>query len=185
MTTAQELAGERDELNTLAAKLIEQANDCCARRDRLNQEVSELKAERDRLNAIAARGGNKLANATSWARGEEQSLPELKRELKKLEECHMTSVLSLNQERGLISQMRGVKKKIEKILEQGKLSEARTELGDAREQATKLHKTIEEKAENARLAHEEMVQLYDKAHEVQERADTAHKAFVEKMQEES
>lgn len=174
---------KRDALNGEARPLIEEASSHREKRDVLNLEVRRAKEERDRCN----RHVNDLMNLVNevkrrkMPRGEAY-LFKLKKELKALEFKQMTSVLTVDKERGLIAEMTRLQaeiNKIEETLEQDEeVKKIREELVQAKEIAEAAHKKVGELAEKAQMEHDAMTALYEQGDGKRKEADGAQEDFI-------
>lgn len=174
---------KRDALNAEARPMIEEASTHREKRDALNMEVRKAKEERDRCN----RRVNELLNLVNdvkrrkMPRGEAY-LFKLKKDLKALEFKQMTSVLTVDKERGLIGEMTRLQaeiNKIEEALEQDEeVKKIRAELVQAKEIAESAHKRVGELAEQAQVEHDAMTALYEQGDAKRKEADGAQEEFI-------
>jgi len=179
----REWAEKRDSLNAQVRQLVEEASLHRERRDALNVEVRSVKEERDRWNRkvseLTERMGE-LRRAKLPKGG--QTLNRLKRELRNLEFKQMTTVLTVDKERGLVEELARLQNEIkglERALEESEeFRLAMRELKEAREKAESLHKQVGELAEKAQAEHDAMVSLYDKGDALRREADLAQEEFI-------
>ncbi len=174
---------KRDAFNAQARPLIEEATAHREKRDSMNLEVRKAKEERDRLNHRV----NDLTNLIGeikrrkMPRGEAY-LFNLKKELKAIEFRQMTSVLTVDKERDLISEMAKLQveiNKIEQTLEEDpEVKRAREELVAAKETAEAAHKKVGELAEQAQAEHDAMTALYEQGDAIRKEADSAQEDFI-------
>jgi len=174
---------QRDGLNAQVRGLVEDAVKHRESRDKLNAEVREAKVERDRLNRRVNELGDAL-NELRRVRQPRASVPvgKLRRDLKELEFRQMTSVLTVEKERGLIEEMgmlRAQLDKIEKSLEQDtEVKKHREELHAAKEEAETAHRKVGELAERAQAEHDAMTKLYEQSDALRRDADKAQEEFI-------
>ena len=174
---------KRDSLNSEARPLIEEATHHRGKRDTLNLEVRKAKEERDRWN----RRVNDLTNLIGevkkrkMPRGE-ANLFKLKKDLKALEFKQMTSVLTVNKERTLITEMTKLQAEINRIEEalenDEEVKKIREEMASTKDMAEAAHKKVGELAEQAQAEHDTMTELYEKGDAVRKEADTAQEEFI-------
>jgi len=178
----------RDTLNNQARPLIEQATQHREKRDSLNLDVRKAKEERDWWN----RKVNDLTDFVAevkrrkMPRGE-ANLFKLKKDLKALEFKQMTSVLTVDKEKNLITEMARLQaeiNRIEQALENDEdVKKLKGELTQAKETAEAAHKKVGELAEQAQAEHDTMTALYEEGDAVRKQADTAQEEFIKtKMQ---
>lgn len=179
----REWAERRDSLNAQVRQLVEEALLHRERRDALNVEVRNVKEERDKWN----RKVSELTERVSELRRAKlpkggQTLNRLKRELKSLEFKQMTTVLTVDKERGIIEELARIQNEIkvlERALEENEeFRAAMKELKEAREKAESLHKRVGELAEKAQAEHDAMVSLYDESDALRREADLAQEEFI-------
>jgi len=174
---------KRDALNGQVRELVEQAVRHREDRDQLNNEVRKAKEDRDRLN----RRVNELTEQLSELK--RRRLPrgavpvgKLRRDLKALEFKQMTSVLSVDKERGLIEEMGALRAELDKIEEaleaDAEVKKLKDELHAAKEEAESAHKRVGELAEKAQVEHDEMTRLYEASDALRREADKAQEEFI-------
>ncbi len=174
---------KRDVLNAQARPIIEEATTHREKRDAMNLDVRKAKEERDRwnrkVNDLTAMIGE--IKRRKMPRGEAH-LFNLKKELKALEFRQMTSVLTVEKERGLIEEMARFQAevtKIEQTLEDdADVKKAREELAATKEAAEAAHKRVGELAEEAQAEHDAMTALYEQGDAVRREADSAQDEFI-------
>jgi uncharacterized coiled-coil DUF342 family protein len=179
----REWVDKRDSLNAQVRTLVEDATQHRIRRDELNAQVRAAKEERDvynkKVNELFERVND--AKRKRLPRG---AIPisKLRRDLKALEQRHMTSVLSPDKERALIEEMGRVNaelKKVEKEIEENEeVRRLAEELHAARDVAEAAHKRVSSLAEEAQKEHDLMSSLYERSDELRKEADLAQEEFI-------
>jgi uncharacterized coiled-coil DUF342 family protein len=172
-------------------------------RDVLNADVREAKRLREEWNTRLQELGDKVQEMRRSRPPPTGAVPvwRLRKELKELEFRHMTTVLTGEQEKRLVEEM----KRLEAALkEQDTQLRSDPEVGvtleafaQARSEAEKHHAAVGQLAEDAQRAHESMVTLYEsvddlrrqaddiqvKLIEVKTQADEAHRAHIASIEE--
>ncbi len=172
-------------------------------RDALNADVREAKRLREEWNTRLQELGDKVQEMRRSRPPPTGAVPvwRLRKELKELEFRHMTTVLTADQEKRLVEEM----KRLEAALkEQDTQLRSDPEVGgtleafaQARTEAEKHHAAVGQLAEDAQRAHEAMVTLYEsvddlrrqaddiqvKLIEVKTQADEAHRAHIASIEE--
>ena len=179
----REWVDKRDSLNAQVRTLVEEATQHRIRRDELNGQVRAAKEERDvynkKVNELFERVND--AKRKRLPRG---AIPisKLRRDLRALEQRHMTSVLSPDKERALIEEMGRVNaelKKVEKAIEENEeVRRFAEELRAARDVAEAAHKRVSSLAEEAQKEHDLMSSLYERSDELRKEADLAQEEFI-------
>ncbi|HLN51768.1 MAG: coiled-coil protein [Thermoplasmata archaeon] len=189
-------------LDTIHEKSAE-AQEHRRRRDALNADVREAKRLREEWNTRLQELGDKVQEMRRSRPPPTGAVPvwRLRKELKELEFRHMTTVLTADQEKRLVEEM----KRLEAALkEQDTQLRSDPEVGttleafaQARTEAEKHHAAVGQLAEDAQRAHEAMVTLYEsvddlrrqaddvqvKLIEVKTQADEAHRAHISSIEE--
>ncbi|MGQ0798298.1 MAG: coiled-coil protein [Methanobacteriota archaeon] len=179
----REWVAKRDELNAQVRALVEEATGHRIKRDELNAQVRAAKEERDTWN----RARNEVLDRLNELRRRKLprgSVPlgKLKRELKALEFKQMTSVLTVDKERGLIDEMARIQaevKRLEKALEENEeIRKVADELKVAEDRAETAHRNVSRLAEEAQAEHDLMTQLYERSDATRREADLAQEEFI-------
>jgi uncharacterized coiled-coil DUF342 family protein len=184
----KQLAEERDRLNAQVRELVHTANDHRSERNRLNNEVKESKVLRDELNKKAAELNEIVSKLKLEKRAESggPSVNRLQNELKNLEFKLMTSVLTPDKEKELVTICQNLQAEIKKQeLKMEENREIRHAVGEARkakEDAERQHRLVSELARKAQGEHDSMLELYEKADELRKQADGCQQKFIANKQ---
>ena len=195
---SKKLADERDSLNSTIRDIRNKISEHKAKRDELNERVKHAKEQRNKLNKSYSeikKQIDELEKTRYSAAG--ANLNELKRQLRNLEDEHMTQPMSPPKEKKLIETISGLHSKIkeqEEILNKDpRLKKAVEEEKIVKQKAEKQHDQVEKLAERAQEEHENMItlikqldNLVKKVNEIQEtivlakiEADNVHREFIE------
>ena len=195
---SKKLADERDLLNSTIRDIRNKISEHKAKRDELNERVKHAKEQRNKLNKSYSeikKQIDELEKTRYSATG--ANLNELKRQLRNLEDEHMTQPMSPQKEKKLIETISGLHSKIkeqEEILNKDpRLKKAVEEEKIVKQKAEKQHDQVEKLAERAQEEHESMItlikqldNLVKKVNEIQEtivltkiEADNVHREFIE------
>jgi uncharacterized coiled-coil DUF342 family protein len=195
---SKKLADERDSLNSTIRDIRNKISEHKAKRDELNERVKHAKEQRNKLNKSYSeikKQIDELEKTRYSAAG--ANLNELKRQLRNLEDEHMTQPMSPQKEKKLIETISGLHSKIkeqEEILNKDpRLKKAVEEEKIVKQKAEKQHDQVEKLAELAQEEHESMItlikqldNLVKKVNEIQEtivltkiEADNVHREFIE------
>ncbi|MEW5759321.1 MAG: phosphoserine phosphatase [Candidatus Thermoplasmatota archaeon] len=178
------LIAKRDELNENVRKNMIEANHHRELRNKLNEEVRSMKEKRDEAN----RKANALENKVELIK--KQKLPKdgpplnkLKKELKNLEFKQMTSVLSADKEKGIVTMLAKLHqqiREIEKVLEKDEdVMKAVMEAEEAKAIAEEYHKKVSELAEKAQQEHDLMAKLLEEGDNLRREADKTQEEFLQ------
>ena len=179
----REWVEKRDALNAQVRALVEEATQHRIQRDELNAQVKAAKEERDVWN----RKVNELLDLLNDAKRRKMPhgavpVSKLKRDLKALEFRQMTSVLTVDKERGLIEEMAKIQaevRRLEKALEENEdVRKVSDELRGAREKAESAHRMVSQLAEQAQVEHDKMTALYEQGDAQRRQADLAQEEFI-------
>ena len=179
----REWVEKRDALNAQVRVLVEEATQHRIQRDELNAQVKAAKEERDVWN----RKVNELLDLLNDAKRRKMPhgavpVSKLKRDLKALEFRQMTSVLTVDKERGLIEEMAKIQaevRRLEKALEENEdVRKVSDELRGAREKAESAHRMVSQLAEQAQVEHDKMTALYEQGDAQRRQADLAQEEFI-------
>jgi len=177
------LVERRDHLNDQVKKLLREANDHREKRNTLNEQVKSAKVLREEQNKKA----NESAEKVNVLRRERMpkdgnQVGKLKKELKALEFRQMTSVLTPDKEKDLITAMTRLQAQIkekEKAFEQNEdVRQAIKEANDTRQEAEAQHSLVGKLADDAQKEHDSMVELYEKSDSLRKEADMVQEQFV-------
>jgi uncharacterized coiled-coil DUF342 family protein len=195
---SKNLADERDSLNSTIRDIRNKISEHKAKRDELNERVKHAKEQRNKLNKSYSeikKQIDELEKTRYSAAG--ANLNELKRQLRNLEDEHMTQPMSPQKEKKLIETISGLNSKIkeqEELLNKDpRLKKAVEEEKIVKQKAEKQHDQVEKLAERAQEEHESMItlikqldNLVKKVNEIQEtivlakiEADNVHREFIE------
>jgi uncharacterized coiled-coil DUF342 family protein len=173
----------RDSLNDQVKKLLREANDHREKRNQLNEQVKTAKVLREELNKKA----NESAEIVNAMRRERMpkdgnQVGKLKKDLKALEFRQMTSVLTPDKEKELITLLTHLQAQIrekEKAFEQNEdVRLAIKGANQAREEAEAQHALVGKLADDAQKEHDSMVELYEKSDTLRKEADMVQEQFV-------
>ena len=173
----------RDSLNDQVKKLLREANEHREKRNTLNEQVKTAKVLREELNKKA----NESAEIVNALRRERMpkdgnQVGKLKKDLKALEFRQMTSVLTPDKEKELITLLTHLQAQIrekEKAFEQNEdVRQAITAANKAREEAEAQHALVGKLADDAQAEHDAMVELYEKSDSLRKEADMVQEQFV-------
>jgi uncharacterized coiled-coil DUF342 family protein len=173
----------RDSLNDQVKRLLREANDHREKRNTLNEQVKTAKVLREELNKKA----NESAEIVNALRRERMpkdgnQVGKLKKDLKALEFRQMTSVLTPDKEKELITLLTRLQAQIrekEKAFEQNEdVRQAITAANKAREDAEAQHALVGKLADDAQAEHDSMVELYEKSDSLRKEADMVQEQFV-------
>jgi len=177
------LVERRDQLNDQVKRLLREANEHRESRNQLNEQVKTAKVLREELNKNANESAEKV-NALRRERmpKDGNQVGKLRKELKVLEFKQMTSVLTPDKEKDLISSMARLQALIrdkEKQFEQNEdVRSAIKEANDTREAAEKQHALVGKLADDAQTEHDRMVELYENSDSLRKEADMVQEQFV-------
>ena len=195
---SKKLADERDSLNSTIREIRNKISEHKAKRDELNERVKHAKEQRNKLNKSYSeikKQIDELEKTRYSAAG--VNLNELKRQLRNLEDEHMTQPMSPQKEKKLIEVISGLHSKIKEqeglLSKDPKLKKAVEEEKIIKQKAEKQHDQVEKLAERAQEEHENMITLIKqldglvkKVNEIQEtivmtkiEADNVHRDFIE------
>ena len=173
----------RDSLNDQVKRLLREANEHREKRNTLNEQVKSAKVLREELNKKA----NETAEIVNNLRRERMpkdgnQVGKLKKDLKALEFRQMTSVLTPDKEKELITLLTRLQAQIrekEKAFEQNEdVRQAITSANKAREDAEAQHALVGKLADDAQAEHDAMVELYEKSDSLRKEADMVQEQFV-------
>jgi uncharacterized coiled-coil DUF342 family protein len=173
----------RDSLNDQVKKLLREANEHREKRNSLNEQVKSAKVLREELNKKA----NETAEIVNNLRRERMpkdgnQVGKLKKDLKALEFRQMTSVLTPEKEKELITLLTRLQAQIrekEKAFEQNEdVRQAIKTANKAREDAEAQHALVGKNADDAQTEHDAMVELYEKSDSLRKEADMVQEQFV-------
>jgi len=173
----------RDSLNDQVKKLLREANEHREKRNTLNEQVKTAKVLREELNKKA----NESAEVVNALRRERMpkdgnQVGKLKKDLKVLEFRQMTSVLTPDKEKELITLLTRLQAQIrekEKAFEQNEdVRQAMKDANKAREEAEAQHALVGKLADDAQSEHDSMVELYEKSDSLRKEADMVQEQFV-------
>lgn len=179
----REWVEKRDSLNGQVRALVEEATQHRIQRDELNGQVKSAKEERDKYNRRVNEFQDELTELKrrKLPRGA-VPLGKLQQELRRLEFRQMTSVLSVDKERGLIEEIQHLQaeiKKLEKALEDNEdVRKMKDELKSARDLAEDAHTRVSGLAEKAQAEHDEMTARYEQGDGLRREADKAQEEFI-------
>ena len=214
---ADEFRARRDRLNSEArtvaderSRILDEIHDQSSlaqerrrHRDALNVEVREEKVLREEWNRKFQELGDRLQELKRNRTPRAGAVPvwRLRKELKELEFRHMTTVLTGDQEKRLIEEMKRLEAAIrdqdEQLRQDPEVEQTLTSFNEARTEAENHHAAVGKLAEDAQKEHEAMVALYEsvdalrrqadevQAHllEVKAQADDAHRAHIAAIEE--
>ena len=173
----------RDSLNDQVKRLLREANEHREKRNTLNEQVKSAKVLREELNKKA----NETAEIVNNLRRERMPkdgnmVGKLKKDLKALEFRQMTSVLTPDKEKELITLLTRLQAQIrekEKAFEQNEdVRQAIKTANQAREDAEAQHALVGKLADDAQAEHDAMVELYEKSDSLRKEADMVQEQFV-------
>ena len=179
----REWVEKRDTLNAQVRALVDEATQHRIQRDELNAQVKAAKEERDKYNRRVNDLQDELADV-KHRRLPRGAIPlgKLQQELKRLEFRQMTSVLSVDKERGLIDEIQRLQsevKRLEKAVEENEdVKKVKEELKTARDLAEDAHRRVSELAEKAQAEHDQMTGLYEQSDAQRREADRAQEEFI-------
>ena len=179
----REWVERRDALNAQVRALVDEATQHRIQRDELNAQVKAAKEERDKYNRRVNDLQDELAEVKR-RRLPRGAIPlgKLQQELKRLEFRQMTSVLSVDKERGLIDEIQRLQsevKRLEKAVEENEdVKKVKEELKTARDLAEDAHRRVSELAEKAQAEHDQMTGLYEQSDAQRREADRAQEEFI-------
>jgi len=214
---ADDARAQRDRLNAEArasaeerSRILDEVHDKSAEaqehrrhRDALNVDVREAKRLREEWNRKFQELGDRVQELKRNRPPRTGAVPvwRLKKELKELEFRHMTTVLTGDQEKRLIEEMKRLEAAIrdqdDQLRQDPNVEETLKAFADARGQAEAHHTRVGQLAEEAQREHEAMVALYEavddlrrraddvqlKLMEVKSRADEAHRGHISAIEE--
>jgi uncharacterized coiled-coil DUF342 family protein len=177
---AKKWINERDAHNAKLREYLDGANDMKRQREEYNSAVREYKYERENWNRTVGR----LSLAVNSHKKHMKGIPlfKLERQLRGLEFRQMTSVLSVEEERDLIKELSyiqdQIKKGEEELMKNEQFRKLFEELQEAKKELAKYVRLVEESAEKAQNAHEEMMSLFEKCDKVRAKGDDAQANFL-------
>ncbi len=177
-------ADNRDEQNAKVRTLVNQANEHKKRRDALNEQVQHMKKLRDEFNQAAEESAHSLEDLKRRRLPKQgQSIPFLRREIKRLEFEHMTKVLTAGKEKALIEALTKLRKELQgkekELSADADLKTALEAATQAKERAEKQHEKVGELAKRAQEEHESMVKLFEESDRIRKIADGIQQKFLE------
>jgi uncharacterized coiled-coil DUF342 family protein len=171
---------ERDLHNSKLRQNLDKANDMKHLREEHNKAVKEYKSEREKWNKVVS----KLSIEINSFKKNLRSVPifRLERQLRALEFRQMTSVLSVDEERDLVKELSSIQDQIKKaekeLMANKKYKQLNEELVKSKQELSKYVKLVEESAEKAQGAHEEMMRLYEECDDFRAKGDDAQANFL-------
>ena len=196
---ADEHRARRDQLNLEARQWAErramiidelraksgEAQEHRRERDGLNEAVREEKRLREEWNRQAESLAERVTELKRARTSRPGAIPvwRLKKDLKELEFRHMTSSLTADAEKRLIEEMKRLQREIEaqekELRQDPEVDKAIQEATEARAEAERHHKAVEEYALAAQREHEAMVKLYEEVDRLRREADEAQAKLLE------
>lgn len=185
-TRTKEYLEERNKLNARHSELIGQAKSEQKLRDEMNRKVAEHKEKKEEFK----KGISELVEQARQFREQKQGMPplhtpprKLQQQIEKIEWRIQTTVLDVKKEKELINTI----SKLEKDLEEqkkhttigSKIIETQTMIETLKSSVLLHNKEIVESAKVAQEHHQNMINLYNEAKQVKERADLMHRKFLE------
>jgi uncharacterized coiled-coil DUF342 family protein len=149
-------------------------------REEHNKAVKESKIEREKWNKTVSR----LTMEINSYKKNLRSVPifKLERQLRALEFRQMTSVLSVDDERELVKELSDIQNQIRKaekeLMSNKKYKQLHEDLIKSKKELSKYVKLVEESAEKAQKAHEEMMGLYEQCDDIRAKGDEAQANFL-------
>jgi len=180
-TTAEERSRILDELHDKSGEAQEHRR----QRDSLNNQVREEKRLREEWNRKLQDLGDRVQELKRSRTPRPGAVPvwRLRKELKELEFCHMTTALTGEQEKRLIEEMKrleaGIREQDEQLRQDPEVEQTLTAFAEARTEAEKHHALVGQFAEDAQREHEAMVRLYESVDELRRQADEVQTKLLE------
>ena len=182
---ARELADQRglilDELHAKSAE----AQDHRRHRDELNDTVREAKRAREEWNGRLQSAADHLQEVKRTRTPRTGAVPvwKLRKDLRELEFRHMTTVLTADQEKRLVEEMKRlealIKEQDDQLHADPEIDKAMAAQAEARTEAERHHQAVGSLAEEAQREHEAMVQLYEAVDELRRQADDVQAKLIE------
>jgi uncharacterized coiled-coil DUF342 family protein len=209
---ANELKRSRDELHEKSKKMAIERDEINAKVRQLRNEINEHKKKRDEYNERVKHAKEQRTDFTKGhidlkkqikelekdrVQSSGINLNELKQQLRKMENEHMTQPMTAQKEKKFIDSMKELSKKIktqeETINKDPKLKQAMDDEKLFKQKAEKAHDTVEKLAKKAQEEHQAMIELLQqldkyvkRTTEIQENivvskieADKIHKEFID------
>ncbi|MFX1597957.1 MAG: coiled-coil protein [Promethearchaeota archaeon] len=185
-TSTKEYLKERNELNSRHSELISRAKSEQKLRNEMNKRVAEHKESKERLRKEIL----ELVKEVKQFREQKQGITpphrpprKLARQIEKIEWKIQTTVLDVKKERELIKTVSELEKDLEEQKKHtninSRIIETQTKIETLKSNVLLHNKEIAESADVAQEHHTNMINLYDDAKQVKERADLVHKRFLE------
>jgi uncharacterized coiled-coil DUF342 family protein len=192
------MAKERDEINAKVRSLRNEINDHKKKRDEYNERVKTAKEQRTEFtkgHIDLKKQIKELEKSRVQSSG--VNINELKQQLRKMENEHMTQPMTAQKEKKFIDSMKDLSNKIkgqeETLNKDPKLKNAMDEEKLLKQKAEKAHDTVEKLAKKAQEEHQAMIELLQqldkyvkRTTEIQENiviskieADKIHKEFID------
>jgi uncharacterized coiled-coil DUF342 family protein len=187
-TEAGKWAKKRDDINEKTRNLRKEAASIKEKRDVLNEKVQELKNLRGQVTGSRKEKFDKMSELKEKIRVLNEKRPEgdlrqVQREIEEIDWKIQTSSLPVKEEQELVNRVRQletqlvVQKQIRKVKEQLFLLRADEQKFGA--EAKTIHEKLSELAEQSQKYHAQMIEVLDKARELQAEATEAHNKYVE------
>lgn len=190
---AWEWRDRRDELRSSGPTVHDEISEQRMARDEINVQVQKLKQLRDEQTERARTLQEKLQalQGNRKKHGEQVPIDELQRRFRDLEWRQQTTTLSVDEERGLLTEMEEIIKAIElaKKIEQKpqQLPEEQDqiwqEIQNARDQAQEYHESMIALVDEAQQKHENIIELSQGIGPARKEIDEAHQMYVQCLQE--
>ncbi|MFX1362442.1 MAG: coiled-coil protein [Promethearchaeota archaeon] len=185
-TSTKEYLKERNELNSRHSELISRAKSEQKLRNEMNKRVAEHKESKERLRKEIL----ELVKEVKQFREQKQGITpphtpprNLARQIEKIEWKIQTTVLDVKKERELIKTVSELEKDLEEQKKHtninSRIIETQTKIETLKSNVLLHNKEIAKSADVAQEHHTNMINLYDDAKQVKERADLVHKRFLE------
>jgi len=157
----------RDDLNRSLKENLNKAIEFRNKRNKFNEEVEKNKKLREKA--------NKELKTMEWASGKKDRI-NIENEIKKIEKTIETKVLDIRKENELVKKSTDLRKKLKEIQED---EEVREEAIELRKISESYHSKVVEFSDEAQIAHDKMLEYFNKTDEIRAKADDAHKKFIE------
>ncbi|MEI6797548.1 MAG: phosphoserine phosphatase, partial [Methanomassiliicoccales archaeon] len=160
---------KRDELNSKVRELVDEAAKHREERDKLNEQVRANKEKRDVLNKRVNELFEKVQELRKQKAPKEAgpNIGRLRKELRQLENFHMTQALTREKEKEVMEQIKTLEKQIQEADKDTEadagMKAAKKEHKDAKDDAEAQHRLVGDLAERAQSEHDVMIKLYEQA----------------------
>ena len=186
---SRKMREKRDDLNGKVKELISEARSLKENRDKLNEKVKEIKAkiesDRRKLDCLEEERRKILAELDGLPvkLGGKIGVKELEKRIRKLDWMIQTTPLSLDEERAVISKIKELKREALTLRKAEKLKRRLEEIDLEYKALFRVNKLRRDEigrlAEESRGFHEKLLSISTEISGLKEKADEAHKIFVE------